>query len=62
LGLRLQTNGIVERFNGRIGGEVLGISIYSHRDLEQLLRGFTATYNSRRQRILDGKTPEQGVV
>ncbi len=37
-----QTNGMVERFNGRIGSEVLGITIYSHRDLEQLLRGFNA--------------------
>jgi transposase InsO family protein len=52
-----QTNGLVERFNGRIGSEVLGITIYSHRDLEQLLRGFNAAYNARRQRGLDGKTP-----
>ena len=29
-----QTNGMVERFNGRIGSEVLGITVYSHRDLE----------------------------
>ena len=35
-------NGMVERFNGRIGSEVLGITIWSHRDLEQLLRGFNA--------------------
>ena len=50
---------MVERFNGRIGTEVLGIAIYSHRDLEQLLRGFNAAYNDRRQRVLDGKTPNQ---
>lgn len=37
-----QMNGMVERFNGRIGSEVLGITIWSHRDLEQLLRGFNA--------------------
>src|SRR3712207_6911109 len=28
-----QTNGLVERFNGRVQREVLGITIYSHRDL-----------------------------
>ena len=49
-----QTNGMVERFNGRIGSEVLGITIHSHRDLEQLLRGSNAAYNDRRQRVLDG--------
>ncbi len=57
-----QTNGLVERFNGRIGSEVLGITIYSHRQLEQLLRGFNAAYNARRQRVLDGKTPYQVVA
>jgi hypothetical protein len=50
---------MVERFNGRIGSEVLGITIYSHTQLEQLLRGFNAAYNNRRQRVLDGKTPNQ---
>lgn len=54
-----QTNGMVERFNGRIGSEVLGITVYSHRNLEQLLRGFNAAYNVRRQRVLTGKTPNQ---
>src|SRR3954470_16095211 len=57
-----QTNGRVERFNGRVSREVLGITIYSHRDLEQLLRGFNAAYNARRQRVLDGKTPNQVVA
>ena len=57
-----QTNGMIERFNGRVGSEVLGITIYSHRDLEQLLRGFNAAYNARRQRVLDGKTPNQVVA
>ena len=57
-----QTNGMVERFNGRISSEVLGINIYSHRALEQLLRGFNAAYNARRQRVLDGKTPDQIVA
>src|SRR4051812_12292087 len=57
-----QTNGLVERFNGRISSEGLGITIYSHRDLEQLLRGFNAAYNARRQRVLDGKTPNQVVA
>src|ERR687886_3018169 len=37
-----QTNGMVERFNRRIGSEVLCITIHSHRQLEQLMRGFNA--------------------
>ncbi len=56
------TNGMVERFNGRVGSEVLGITIYSHAQLEQLLRGFNAAYNARRQRVLGGKTPDQVVA
>ncbi len=56
------TNGMVERFNGRVGGEVLGITIHSHAQLERLLRGFNAAYNARRQRVLDGKTPDQVVA
>ena len=52
-----QTNGLVERFNGRIGFELLAITIYSHDQLEQLLRGFNAAYNARRQRVLEGQTP-----
>jgi transposase InsO family protein len=57
-----QTNGMVERFNGRVGSEVLGITIWSHQQLEQLLHGFNAAYNARRQRVLDGKTPDQVVA
>jgi transposase InsO family protein len=49
-----QTNGMVERFNGRVQREVLGITISSHRDLETLLRGFNQPYNMRRQRVLQG--------
>ena len=36
-----------------------GITISSHRDLEQLLRGFNAAHNDRRQRVLDGKALNQ---
>ena len=54
-----QTNGMVERFNGRAGSEVLEITLHTHRDLEQLLRGLNAAYNDRRQRVLDGKTLNQ---
>jgi transposase InsO family protein len=36
------TNGMVERFNGRVGSDVLGITVWSHRDLEQLLRCLVA--------------------
>ncbi len=53
-----RTNGMVARFNGRAGSEVLGIAIRSHARLEQLLRGC----NARRQRVLDGKTPDQVVA
>ena len=56
------TNGMVERFNGRIEREVLGITIHSHRDLEQLLRGFNAAYAARRQRVLQGRTPNRAVA
>ena len=52
----------MERSNRRVSSEVLGITIYSHRNLEQLLRGFNAAYNARRQRVLDGKTPNQIVA
>ena len=57
-----QTNGMVERFNGRIVAEVLTITIYSHAQLEHLLRGFNAAYNARRQRVLEGQTPDQIVA
>src|SRR3954467_15264122 len=57
-----QTNGMVERFDGRISAEVLAITLYSHGQLEQLLRGFNAAYNARRQRVLEGQTPDQVVA
>ena len=56
-----QTNGLVERFNGRVQREVLGITIYSHRDLETLLKGFNQAYNGRRQRVLKGALTRQVV-
>src|SRR3954466_2208796 len=37
-----RTNGMVERFNGRVQREVLGITVAGHRDLERLLGGFQA--------------------
>jgi len=51
----------VERFNGRIQREVLGITVASHRDLETLLHGFSRAYNGRRQRVLNGRSPERVV-
>lgn len=54
-----QTNGVVERFNGRISSEALGINITSYCALEQLLRGFNTVYNAGCQRVLDGITPNQ---
>jgi transposase len=56
-----RTNGMVERFNGRVQREVLGITVAGHRDLERLLAGFNAAYNARRQRVLDGRSPDEVV-
>jgi transposase InsO family protein len=56
-----QTNGMVERFNGRIASEVLGINVAGHADLEILLTGFNRAYNRRRQRVLQGRSPCQKV-
>src|SRR4051812_43892549 len=53
---------MVERFNGRISSEMLAITLYSHDQLDQLLRGFNAAYNARRQRVLEGQTPDQVVA
>ncbi|ABE36590.1 integrase core domain protein [Paraburkholderia xenovorans LB400] len=52
-----QTNGMVERFNGRVASEVLGINIAGHADLEVLLKSFNRAYNRRRQRVLKGSSP-----
>lgn len=41
--------------------EVLGITIYSHRDLEKLLKGSNRAYNRRRQRVLKGQSPDEVV-
>jgi len=54
-----RTNGMAERFNGRVQREVLGITVASHRDLERLLVGFSSAYNARRQRVLDGRSPDE---
>src|ERR671933_455851 len=56
-----RTNGMVERFNGRVQREVLGVTVASHRDLERLLAGLSSAYNARRQRVLDGRSPEEVV-
>jgi transposase InsO family protein len=56
-----RTNGMVERFNGRVQREVLGITVAGHRDLERLLEGFSRAYNARRQRVLDGRSPDEVV-
>jgi transposase InsO family protein len=56
-----KTNGMVERFNGRVQREVLGITIHSHADLEILLQGFNRAYNARRQRVLKGVSPDEAV-
>lgn len=56
-----KTNGMVERFNGRVQREVLGITIYNHADLEVLLHGFNRAYNARRQRVLGAISPDEAV-
>src|ERR687889_1568490 len=56
-----RTSGMVERFNGRVQREVLGITIDSHLDLEHLLGGFNQAYNARRQRVLKGTSPDEVV-
>jgi transposase InsO family protein/transposase-like protein len=56
-----KTNGMVERFNGRVQRNVLGILVSSHRELEHLLAGFQMAYNGRPQRVLNGRSPNQAV-
>jgi hypothetical protein len=56
-----QTNGMVEQFNGRIGREVLIMCIGTHDALERLLLGYNLAYNARRQRGLNGQSPDQVV-
>jgi transposase InsO family protein len=56
-----RTNGMAERFNGRVQREVLGLTVASHGDLERLLAGFNAAYDARRQRVLDGRSPDEVV-
>jgi hypothetical protein len=46
---------------GGIRSAATGITIYSHRDLETLLKGFNQAYNRRRQRVLEGRSPDQVV-
>ncbi len=50
---------MLERFNGRIGREVLVMCVGAHQDLECLLRGYNLAYNARRQRLLDGCSPDK---
>jgi len=57
-----QTNGMVERFNGRVATEVLPINVAHHADLEALLHGFNQAYNQRRQRVLGGLSPTAKVA
>lgn len=52
-----QTNSMVERFNGRVVSEALGINVAGHADLEVLLTSFNHAYNRRRQRVLNGHSP-----
>lgn len=49
---------MVERFNGRVPREVLGITLYRHRDLETVLAGLNTADNGRRQRALKSRSPD----
>ncbi len=56
-----RSNGLAERFNGRVQREVLGLTVASHRDLERRLVGSNSAYNARRQRVLGGRSPDEVV-
>jgi transposase InsO family protein len=56
-----QTDGMVERFNGRVGQAVLTITVGGHRDLAHLPPGYNQAYNARRRRVLHGRSPEEVV-
>ena len=56
-----RTNGMAERFNGRIQREVLTITVGSHRDLERLLEGHNQAYDARPQRAPKGRSPDEVV-
>jgi transposase InsO family protein len=56
-----RTNGMAERFNGRVQREGLGVTVDSRRDLERLLAGFNSAHDARRQRVLDGRSPDEVV-
>ena len=53
---------MVERFDGRLAGDVPGIGVDARRALDQFRRGFSTVCNARRHRVLDGKTPSQVVT
>ena len=52
-----QTNGMVDRFNGRVASDVLGINVAGYGDLEILLTSFNRAYSQRRQRVIHGLAP-----
>src|SRR3954465_11132522 len=54
-----RTNGMVERFNGRVQREVLRVTVAGPPDRARLLAGFDQAYNARRQRVLGGKSPAE---
>ena len=56
-----QTNGMVERINGRVGRKVLVMCIGTHNALERLLHGYRLACNARRQRALKGHSPDEVV-
>ena len=58
-----KTNGMVERFNGRVQGEMPCVTIHRHHATRNACRRAPTrpTMAGRRQRVLDGRSPEQSV-
>ena len=56
--MRPQTNGMVERFNGRIEDVLQSHRVRSGEDLEQTIRRYVRLYNGQiPQSVLKGRTP-----
>jgi|SRR5215212_7722117 len=55
------TNGMVERFNGRIQREVLGIRLPATAIWRPCCVASIKAYNARRQRVLKGRSPDMVV-
>ena len=48
---------MAERFDGRVGREVLTVTVGSHRGLERLPKGYDQAYHARPQSLLQNRFP-----